>query len=458
MKKANSSKLRGRNFNRRAFGATAGSAILLGHNGEANGSPVAVKHPKDSFFSHLIQRCGFGGSLLDQQWLATSFRSADDYLEHQLAGKGDLGDELSRRLSSIDTLQLGQSELREREYGRRNDTVVTPVFQKLMQLPIPATNYPNRGRVRGPVTNDLIRATLLRAMLNRNQLHEILVDFWGNHFSIDALKGDCRWLKMADDKMIRQHAMGSFRDLLYASICSPAMMVYLDNTDGDKCNENYGRELLELHTVGVDAGYTLEDIRAAARCVSGWSIAGEFSFRPGLASYVGNSKGPFQVMQYQVIQSGLDGIRELANKLASDPHTARFICQKLAMRFVSDHPSDGLVDSLSTTFLKSDGEICAVLKTMFASSEFRVAANQKLKKPFNYIVSAMRACGITDVGDGTSQYLEQMGQPLFQHTTPDGYPEQSRFWSGAFWHRWNFATQLATGTLRGSSFDANRFA
>ncbi|MEM7031033.1 MAG: DUF1800 family protein [Chloroflexota bacterium] len=313
------------------------------------------------------------------------------------------------------------------------------------------------------VTRELQQMTLLRAIYSRRQLHEVMVDFWSNHFHVSQLKGHCAWLKTIDDReVIRPHALGNFRDLLYASAKSPAMLVYLDNQQNFAAapNENYARELMELHTLGVDGGYTQADVQELARCLTGWTVAGNFrpsrfSFNPDI-----HDDGTKQILGL-VIPAGLQqqGCERVLDHLATHPQTARFICTKLARTFVSDHPPIELVEQATETFLQTDGDIKAVLRTilyapLLAQPLLRQAGHRKLKRPFNYITSALRQLNAdTDAGKPILAYLSQMGQPLFQWATPDGFPDQAEAWQGTLMTRWQFALALAQNRIPGTKID-----
>ncbi|MEO0563215.1 MAG: DUF1800 domain-containing protein, partial [Chloroflexota bacterium] len=249
---------------------------------------------------------------------------------------------------------------------------------------------------RGDVLNDLILGWITRALYTERQLHERMVHFWSDHFSVYIGKGGVGQLKIADDRdHIRPHALGRFRDLLGASAKSPAMLFYLDQAQSNAIapNENYGRELLELHTLGVDGGYTEDDVKAAARAFTGWSIyrpqddterGGTFLFRPRL-----HDDGDKVFLGDTIRGGGIEEGERILDILAAHPSTARFISTKLARRFVSDNPPAALVDDLSQTFLQTDGDIRAVMQTLLASDAFW-SAPPKFKRPFEYAVGVLR--------------------------------------------------------------------
>ncbi len=301
---------------------------------------------------------------------------------------------------------------------------------------------------------DLQRGTLLRAVYSRRQLYEMMVNFWSDHFNIDQTKGDCTFLKIVDDReVIRRHALGNFRDLLFASAHSPAMLVYLDNQENRAGipNENYAREVMELHTLGVGGGYTQNDVMELARCLTGWTVKsnfyrGQFTFNADM-----HDDGAKTVLGLPIpAEMGQAGGEKVLDLLATHPSTARFIAAKLVRRFVADDPPAALVARTADIFLKTGGDIKAMLKTILFAAEFRQAdpAPRKLKRPFNFTVSALRQLNAdTDGGKPVQSFLTQMGQPLFQFPTPNGYPDTAVAWEGTLLTRWRFAFALAHNQL-----------
>lgn len=324
------------------------------------------------------------------------------------------------------------------------------------------------------VVSEMQRAKILRAVYSNQQLYEVLVDFWENHFSIFANKDDARYLLTAFDReTVRPFAMGRFRDLLGATAHSPAMLFYLDNwrssvprpypAKGDKpagvdggFNENYARELLELHTLGVDGGYTQKDVQEVARCFSGWTIQkpneqGLFLYRPGL-----HDDGEKMVLGRRIPPGGgiADGERVL-DILATHPSTARFVATKLARRFISDDPPASVIDRAASVFLKTDGSIRETLRTIITSPEFFSPSvyRAKVRSPLEYVAAALRALNAETDGDRpVLDAIGRMGQPLFGRITPDGYPDRADIWlsSGTMVARFNFANALATDRLKGT--------
>lgn len=314
-------------------------------------------------------------------------------------------------------------------------------------------------------TRQLQQAALLRAVYSRRQLYELMVDFWSNHFNIAQTKGDCAWLKTVDDReVIRPHALGNFHNLLYASAHSPAMLIYLDNQENHvgNPNENYARELMELHTLGIAGGYAQKDVQELARCLTGWSVKnyfyrGQFTFNSDQ-----HDDGPKQILGLTIpAGSQQAGGEQVLEMLASHPATAHFIATKLVRRFVADDPPPNLVEQAARTFLDTQGDIKAVLRTILLGPELLApptSANlqpaPKLKRPFEFVASALRQLNAQTDGDAAVlTYLAEMGQPLFQWPTPDGFPDQAEFWSGTLLTRWRFALALANNEIAGTHLD-----
>lgn len=314
--------------------------------------------------------------------------------------------------------------------------------------------------------SEITRHALLKAVYSRRQLFEVMVEFWGDHLNIDLEKGDCIYLKPSDDRdVIRRHALGSFHDLIRASATSPAMLVYLDGKSNkvrkgtqDKPNENYARELMELHTLGVHNGYTQQDVSEAARCLSGWTFdatrtfalnRGNAYFRPEC-----HDDGPKTVLGVPVpAGGGPKDLDVLVAAVCSHPNTARFIAAKLCRRFVSPDPPETLVKDAADAFARSRGDIKAVLRCILDSQAFAASRGVLLKRPFKFVVSALRATGAdTHAGSGVTETLHRMGHGLFQYPTPDGYPDQELPWMGTLMWRWNFALALANNSQPGVRF------
>jgi uncharacterized protein (DUF1800 family) len=376
----------------------------------------------------------------------------------------------------------------------------------------------NYEQIRLPqrIVAELSMAKMTRAVYSERQLQEMMVDFWYNHFNVFAAKGADRWLITEYERdAIRPHAMGKFRDLLGATAKSPAMLFFLDNwlsadpvawqklqqeqqdrrqmrggpfgggpfggprfpqgrpgANGNPndpnanakqkqergLNENYGRELMELHTLGVDGGYTQDDVINVAKAFTGWSIRQprrdpEFFFEDRL-----HDNSVKTVLGHQIHEGGMKDGEEVLDILARDPHTAHHISFELAQRFVSDNPPEALVDRMAQTFLKSDGDIREVLHTMIYSPEFwsKEAYRAKIKTPFELVASATRAVGAeVEIPLLLVQWTSRIGQPLYQCEPPTGYSDKSDAWvnTGALLSRMNFSLTLTSNRLRGAQVD-----
>jgi uncharacterized protein (DUF1800 family) len=368
------------------------------------------------------------------------------------------------------------------------------------------------------IVAELSMAKVTRAVYSERQLNEMMVDFWYNHFNVFAAKGADRWLITAYERdAIRPHAMGKFRDLLEATAKSPAMMFFLDNwlsadpaawaklqqeqeqrremrqqrggfgggpfgrprfpqgrpaPNGNPndpnakgkqkqergLNENYGRELMELHTLGVDGGYTQDDVINVAKAFTGWTIKQpqrnpEFFFDDRIHDH-----GPKVVLGHSIQGGGMKDGEEVLNLLARDPHTAHHISFEIAQRFVADVPPATLVDRMAQTFAKTDGDIREVLRTMIYSPEFwsKEVYRAKIKTPFELVVSATRAVSAdVDVPLLLVQWTNRIGQPLYQCEPPTGYSNKAEAWvnTGALLNRMNFSLTLTSNRLRGAQVD-----
>jgi uncharacterized protein (DUF1800 family) len=360
----------------------------------------------------------------------------------------------------------------------KQDEVIAALGQG-MRLELMASAPPGLRRkielTQGPqqvVAQDLTEGKLLRAIYSNRQLDEVLADFWFNHFNVYLDKGADRYLVTEyEQKVIRPRVLGKFRDLLEATAKSPAMLFYLDNWQsvgpngpppraGAKkgargLNENYGRELLELHTLGVDGGYTQKDVTEVARCFTGWSIdnpqrGGEFIFARRQ-----HDDGEKTVLGVKIPAGGgmADGEKVL-DIVARHPSTAHFISKKLAQRFVADAPPEPLVARMAQTFQKTDGDLRAVMQTMIESREFwsEGAYRSKMKSPLEMVASAVRAVnGNVDFAFALANQVAQLGEPLYRKVEPTGYSNSSQEWlnSAGLLARMNFALQLAGGKVPG---------
>jgi uncharacterized protein (DUF1800 family) len=337
-----------------------------------------------------------------------------------------------------------------------------------------ATNQPQMF-----VNGELMEQKLFRAVYSNRQLEEVLVDFWMNHFNVFNGKGQDRVLLTSFERdAIRPHVLGRFQDLLLATARHPAMLFYLDNWQSQSpredlpipvdfrrpgLNENYGRELLELHTLGVNGGYTQNDVIAVARAFTGWTIYdpqkfGEFQFNPAV-----HDRREKVVLGHTIPAMGgeQDGLTVI-DILSHHPSTAKFISKKLAQRFVADDPPAALVDRMAATFASTDGDLRAVLQTLFKSPEFlsEGAWHAKLKSPLEMVVSSVRAMN-GDVTDAfvLAQRVADLGEPLYGKIEPTGYPNTGDAWANTatVMGRVNFAGALTASQIPGVKVDVSRF-
>jgi uncharacterized protein (DUF1800 family) len=325
---------------------------------------------------------------------------------------------------------------------------------------------------------ELDHATLQRAVYSERQLYEVMCDFWTNHLNIWRRAKWLTQLKTLDnEQVVRRHALGRFADLLMASAKSPAMLVYLDNfasegQPGKQVNENYGRELLELHTLGIVDGthvYSEADVLGVSKVLSGWSInwddnANRYTFRfsewwhcRDAVSILGGAWSRPSRANYQdrVANAQRDG-ESLLNFLARHPSTARNLASKLARRFVADKPPPALVDRLAATYLSNDTAIAPVLRQLFLSAEFNAAVGQKVKRPQDWLYSALRTTRAqidpAPKGVASSRLRSAslaLGQPLFERVSPDGWPDRATHWVAAdgLLKRWEHAAKLARNRI-----------
>lgn len=301
---------------------------------------------------------------------------------------------------------------------------------------------------------DLRKAAILRATYSERQLYEVMVEFWNDHFNIYMGKGDCAVLKIIDERtVIRPHALGNFKTLLKASATSPCMLVYLDGAGSSRTapNENYARELLELHTLGVAGGYTQEDVQATARALTGWQIQQPFWKGRVKLDATSHDPSPKIILGHRIENE--DELEQIATLLTAHPSTARFMALKLCRRFIADRPDPAVVERVASAFQSSGGDIAVTLRAIFSSTQFQNAP-PKFKRPFRYVVSALRATGATtDGGKHLQQYLKRMGHLNWDWPTPDGYPEQEQAWSSGLLERWNFASALSSNRIKGTKVD-----
>src|SRR5262245_22469149 len=474
---------------------------------ESREKPLTAPLTEEQKIAHVLNRAGFGPRPGDRERVQRM--GLQQYLELQLH-PAKIEDSISEsKLAGFKSLSMSSSDLMQ-EYPRRNQNK-RALGEKQPRDPQNRGNDepeemapPRAMALNGPgqIIAELAQAKLLRAVYSERQLYEVMVDFWSNHFNVFAAKGAGRWLITSHDRdVIRPHAMGKFKDLLEATSKSPAMLFYLDNwmsanpnasldlsrlrerrfmrdrfrrrggsdPSGDTpaqpmsndpaflqqgnrklgLNENYARELMELHTLGVDGGYTQQDIIEVARCFTGWTILrprqeGQLRFAKML-----HDDGENTVLGHKIEAGGgmRDGERVL-DILAHHPSTAKFIALKLARRFVSDEPPPAVVARVAEVFRKTDGDITQMLRTIFSSPEFSSPAVYltKVKTPFELVTSSIRALGAeTQGGLPLLRAVAHMGEALYLCQPPTGYSEVAEAWvsTGALVNRLNFGLALA---------------
>ena len=463
-------------------------------------APLAAQGPltpRDSAL-HLLNRLAYGPTpgLLERVQREGALRWIDRQLTVSRTDDPELKETLDRfELLRTRPEELLESFVRVRQERRLAQRQAGADSMQTQRQRMPASEEARDLRRLG---GELQQLVMVRAAESDHQLAEVMADFWFNHFNIFVGKNlDRVYLPHYVEETIRPRVLGSFEELLTATARSPAMMVYLDNAQSiapgasppppprfgiglrgrlrgrmgpdpqrqaqrprpTGLNENYARELMELHTVGVDGGYTQKDVTEVARILTGWSVAppprgGGFAFNDWA-----HDRGAKTVMgtEFPAGKGEDEGIR-LLELLASHPSTMHYVSGKLCARFVSDVPPDGCVDDAVRAWKKSNGEIREVLRAIFHSPDFWAAANlrSKVKTPLEFVVSAVRAVGGTpDSTPRLALAVARLGQPLYQHVAPNGYGEQQEDWvnSGALLNRMNLAVALAANRLPGVVVD-----
>jgi uncharacterized protein (DUF1800 family) len=462
----------------------------------------------DKTIAHVLDRLGYGARPGDIEKIRQM--GIVNYIEQQLHPERIADDGVNARLERLKTVGMSQSALareifipaqlakrdQKQAQVQNGDEPSASVGNDPQQ--VPRMNISPAMMKARQVISELDEQKLLRATYSERQLQEVLADFWFNHFNVFAGKGADRQLLTAYERdTIRPNVLGNFRTLLGATAHSPAMLFYLDNwmstdpagphfTGRDQMrqrnraralgvmrpdlteqvaqqqktrptglNENYGRELMELHTLGVDGGYTQQDVIEVARALTGWTIdrprlGGEFKFDPRM-----HDPGEKHVLGHTIKAGGgeSDG-EQVLDILASHPSTAKFIATKLARRFVSDQPPQALVDRAAKRFLETKGDIREVVRTIVESPEFfsLEAQRAKVKTPLEFVVSALRASAAeVRSGLGVTRALQQLGMPLYQAQPPTGYADTADAWvnAGGLVNRMNFAVALADNRVPG---------
>jgi len=430
------SRLGRRNFLRLA-GLVSASAVVaacapayarLGGQGEpALSGPLP---PLDSAVFAALNRLTFGPRLAERERAAEI--GLPGWIEEQLSPEKLDDAPADWRLRGFDTLTMSAADLVDRS---------SQLFGEFDRTSVP---------------NELGQATLVRQVYSRRQLYEGLVEFWTDHFNISVAKGDCYFLKTVDDReAIRPHALGRFHDLLWASAHSPAMLTYLDNqaNNKDAPNENYAREIMELHTLGVNGGYSQRDVMELARALTGWTVRqhfwrGQFTF-----DAAAHDTGAKTALGLTLQPEGQREAERALDLLASHPATASFLAGKLARRFLGDAAPAGIVEKARAAFVQSGGDIKATLRPILLDGLLAVGpgALPKFKRPVNFVVATLRQLDAeTDGGPALHDFLAHMGQSYYSWPTPDGYPDRDAPWMGNLLPRWQFALALAQGEIKGT--------
>ena len=448
------------------------------------GQPVPGRDDETARIVHVLNRLGYGPRPGDVESVRR-MGGVEAWIRRQLDPARIDDSRAEARVASLATATLPTAELRKGyEVPREARREIQKRRAEMGENPSPDDARRARrelvrkyaGEMKGSprqVVDELQQAKVLRAVYSERQLDEVLVDFWMNHFNVYANKGPERFLVGAYEReVIRPHAWGRFEDLLAATAKSPAMLFYLDNwlsSDPDApsfarrrargLNENYAREIMELHTLGVDGGYTQKDVTEVARAFTGWTIAG---LRNGEPRFTFNRRmhdgGDKTILGRRIHEGGIEEGEQVIHMLATHPRTARFISYKLARRFVADEPPAALVDRAAETFRRKGGDIRAVVTTIVTSPEFFAPAARaaKIKTPLEFVASAVRASGaeVTSARE-LARRIALMGMPLYQQQPPTGYKDTADAWvsTSGLLARINFAADLAAARVPGVSAD-----
>jgi uncharacterized protein (DUF1800 family) len=440
---------------RRGFFATAAAAVLLGQ-----APPVAAQSTRRARRRATLPVSGVPGVLAsvasppDSQ--LTIWRDPVARLVRRLT-LGITSDELDR------ARKLGYSRyLEEQLKPSVIDDRATSAFLASRYTTLRMAPDELYGANQGTVSTELQESALYRAAFSKRQLYERMVEFWSDHFSID--RNQVGYLKLIDDRdVIRKHALGKFPALLRASAHSAAMMEYLDQTSSRRgnINENYAREIMELHSVGVDGGYTQQDVNELARVLTGWTVSGRgiFTYDAPLHDF-----GPKSVLGKTVpataTGTGLAGKGEadaIIDTLALHPRTARYIATKLTKFLLQYDPTDAIIAAAAAEFTRTKGDIPSLIRVILTEQNLMVAP-AKYKRPFHFAVSMVRALGPTVTSmSQVRQLVDNMGHSLFAWETPDGYPDAMEFWSGLVLARWNAAGTVVAQTGAAFNVDVTPF-
>jgi uncharacterized protein (DUF1800 family) len=415
--------------------------------------------PVDPKILHLLNRLSYGlrpGDIEQVQSIGV-----DKYIQQQL-NPDNISESvgLTDRLAKLNTLNLTPVEIFQ---------LYNPNRQQIPgQPPTPEVKKVQQSQSKQVVAQAL-EARLMRSIYSQRQLQEVMVDFWYNHFNVYSDKGiDKLWVGAYEQQAIRPYALGKFRDLLGATARHPAMLFYLDNWQNTKpndnkkgrlqgLNENYARELMELHTLGVDGGYKQDDVIALAKILTGWGFKQPGQKVPdGYTFQFNSNRHDFSnkvFLKQNIIGSGIGEGEQALDLLSRHPNTARQISFKLAQYFVADVPPKSLIDKLSKRYLSTDGDIKLVLDTLFKSPEFwsQKYYGVKFKTPYQYAISSVRSTGV-NVNNikPLNDLIKQLGMPIYGCPTPNGYKNTQDAWLNpdSMTRRLNFATNLGSGRLQ----------
>jgi len=365
---------------------------------------------------HVLNRCTFGARPGDHAALLA--QGVEAWLDEQLSPMSERT--IERLLDDLDVLHVPAGEA-----------------------------YEYRPAV---VQDEVIRGTLLRAVYAKYQLREVVVGCWRDQFNVGEGKGDVAWLVASYDfEVVRAHALGSFRDLLRASVLHPAMLWYLDGRSNHRehPNENHARELLELHGLGVDAGYSQQDVMEVARCLTGWTVRPSSGFRKGSVEFDANRHDDgAKIVLGSTIPAGLGAgdVERVVDLIAAHPAAARRVARRLCTHFIADEPPAIAVADVAAAFTASQGDLRATVRATVLHPAFRDHAiyATKFKRPLHYLASGLRALASRTTAEPVLlQALTRLGEAPWQHPTPEGYPERADAWTGLLWWRWRAAWDLA---------------
>lgn len=415
-----------------AVASVWGMAAMTARTAHAEPRSISGDVDKNALLAKLVRRVTMG--FTQAEYALAQSMGYDAYLEYHLNPAAINDAEMDARLAAYTTLTMTPQQLYTQTAGQ--------------------------------VVNELAESMILRAVFSKRQFFERLVEFWTDHFNIDITIEECRLVKTVDDRdVIRANAMGNFPTMLRASALSPCMLMYLNNDTNTAAspNENYARELMELHSLSVTGPYTQQDVQEVARCFTGWTL-----YRRGS----GGNQGTFLFNAAQhdngtktvlgtVIPAGggqQDGFTVL-NILGAHPATAQFIATKLARRFLGEDVRQSVIDSVAATYTSTNGDIKAMMRTLMKSGNVFTDFGPRYKRPLHLMTSAIRALGnpITSTQSLRQNHLTASGMVPFSWGPPDGYPDTLAYWQGLILPRWNFGASLVINGINGITFDVAGF-